>query len=290
MTYFLENDFLKVAIRQKGAELVSLYNKETHLEYLWSGDPAFWAKHSPVLFPIVGALKGNTYHYEGNSYELSRHGFARDMNFELEAEGESDLTFLLKSNAETQTVYPFEFRLRMIYTLHQNELSVQYKVTNHDSKDLYFSVGGHPAFRVPMTDETQYTDYYLEFNETEDFNRWPLAEGGLIDVSPEPVAENSNRIRLSHELFEKDALVFKHLKSTSVTLKSDQVPYQLKFDFEGFPYLGIWAAPQAPFVCIEPWCGIADSVTHDQNLETKEGINVLAAGEEFSRTWKVTLS
>lgn len=290
MTYFLENDFLKVAIRQKGAELVSLYNKETHLEYLWSGNPAFWAKHSPVLFPIVGALKGNEYHYEGSSYNLNRHGFARDMDFELEAEGESDLTFLLKSNANTQQVYPFEFRLRITYTLHQNELSVQYKVTNHDSKDLYFSVGGHPAFRVPMTDETQYTDYYLEFNETEDFNRWPLAEGGLIDVKPEPVVENNNRISLSHELFAEDALVFKHLKSTSVTLKSDQVPYQLKFDFEGFPYLGIWAAPKAPFVCIEPWCGIADSVTHDQQLATKEGIHRLTAGEIFKRTWKVTLS
>ncbi|PKK35897.1 aldose epimerase [Siphonobacter sp. SORGH_AS_0500] len=290
MTYFLENDYLKVAIRQKGAELVSLYHKETHLEYLWSGDPAFWAKHSPILFPIVGALKNNEYHYEGNSYKLSRHGFARDMEFELEAEGESDLTFLLKSNAETMAVYPFEFRLRVIYTLRQNELSVQYKVTNHDSKDLFFSVGGHPAFRVPFTDETQYTDYYLEFNETEDFHRWPLAEGGLIDVTPEPVVENSNRIALSHELFAEDALVFKHLKSTSVTLKSDQVPYQLKFDFEDFPYLGIWAAPKAPFVCIEPWCGIADSVTHDQNLETKEGINRLAAGEVFERTWKVTLS
>ncbi len=290
MTFFLENESVKVSVRQKGAELVSIYNKSTHLEYLWSGDPAYWAKHSPILFPIVGALKDNQYLYDGKSYTLSRHGFARDMDFELEEESEHSLTFLLKSNADTQAVYPFEFRLRIKYTLLENELSVQYQVSNQDSKEMLFSVGGHPAFRVPLTPETQYTDYYLEFNETEDFNRWPLAESGLIDREPTPVAENTNRIALSHELFAQDALVFKHLKSTSVILKSDHTPYQLSFDFGEFPYLGIWAAPQAPFVCIEPWCGIADSVDHDQQLATKEGITRLAAGEECKRTWSVTVS
>ncbi|MFT4032637.1 MAG: aldose 1-epimerase family protein [Siphonobacter sp.] len=286
----LENDFIKAAFRTKGAELISIYNKKTQLEYLWNGNPAFWAKHSPVLFPIVGSLKENHYLFEGQSYSLSRHGFARDSEFEVESNTGNNLVFYLGDSPETQAVYPFKFEFRIQYTLVENTLIVSYLVENPGQKDLLFSVGGHPAFQVPLVGGTAYEDYYLEFDQTEDLKHWPLADNGLIESEPVLLRANTSRLPLTHELFYEDALVFKQLNATHITLKSDKTPHQLAFHFENFPFLGIWAAPNAPFVCIEPWCGIADSVKHDQNLETKEGINRLAPTATFKRNWSISLT
>jgi galactose mutarotase-like enzyme len=287
MTLSIENQDIKASFQTKGAEL-------THLtafgaDRMWSGDPAFWGKHSPVLFPIVGALRDNTYFYEGKSYSLGRHGFARDREFAVVSQTGTEVVFGLTSDEESKKVYPFDFDFRIRYTLSGNRLEVAYSVHNTGGEVMWFSVGGHPAFAVPVAEGTSYEDYYLEFSETEDFNRWPLAGDGLIGAATEPVALRTNRIPLTKELFYGDALVFKHLKSTSVTLKSDKTPRALTFDYAGFPYLGIWAAKNAPFVCIEPWCGIADSFDHNQQLTEKEGINRLEAGEVFSRVWSVAL-
>lgn len=281
------NDKLSVTIAKAGAELQHVKHKENGLEYMWSGDPNYWAKHSPVLFPIVGALKNNEYLFGGKPYELGRHGFAREREFQVYEHGETSVSFRLDSDEETFKVYPFEFQLILNYVLHENELSVEYLVINKGAGDMFFSVGGHPAFKVPLANDLSYEDYYLEFAQAENAPRWPIAAGGLIQPSAEPFPYNGNRIDLTKELFAKDAIVFKDLKSTTVTLKSDKSPNGLEFDYTGFPFLGIWAAPQADFVCIEPWCGIADSVDTTQNLPEKEGINRLAEGESFSRTWKV---
>lgn len=286
----LENAILRVTINPKGAELTSIFHKENGIDYCWSADAAFWGKSSPVLFPIVGALKDNRYTFDGKSYSLPRHGFARDYVFEVEKQEAESLTFLLKSNVDTLAVFPFEFEFRLRYTLTNNQLSVSYLVDNTGGNTLYFSVGGHPAFAVPLTEDTTYNDYFLEFNQQETFARWPLADGGLIGLNPETMLDETTKMPLSKELFYEDALVFKGLKSTNIVLKSDKTPHQLSFDFEGFPFLGIWAAKDANFVCIEPWCGIADSENHNQELTQKEGIETLGVNKTFERTWSVSVS
>jgi galactose mutarotase-like enzyme len=154
-------------------------------------------------------------------------------------------------------------------------------------EDMYFSVGGHPAFKVPLSEGTAYNDYSLVFDKKETTGRWPITSDGLIESNPDPLLNNSNILPISKELFLKDALVLKHLQSNSVRLQSDKTPHGLEFDFTGFPSLGLWATPGADFLCIEPWCGIADSEHTDQQIQNKEGINCLPAGEKFEATWKV---
>jgi galactose mutarotase-like enzyme len=283
----LENEILKVVINPKGAELTSLFHKETQLEYLWNGDPAFWAKHSPVLFPIVGTLRNNQYHYQGKSYFLGRHGFAREMQFAVHDHQPDQITFQLQDNNLTHQNYPFAFRFNIRYTLTENSLAVTYHVVNPAKQTLYFSVGGHPAFAVPLTKDTNYEDYYLVFDKQENTPRWPISNDGLIENTPDPLLQHSDRLPLTKELFSKDALVLKSLKSSLISVRSDKTEHGLRFDFPGFPFLGLWAAKGADFLCIEPWCGIADSVNTSQQLEEKEGINALEPGGEFSRTWIV---
>ena len=286
----LKNKNLSIKINPKGAELTSLFNNENQTEYMWNADPKFWGKSSPVLFPIVGSLKKNRYRFEGQEYTLPRHGFARDREFITEKSEENSVTFLLTHDENTLQVYPFKFEFRIIYSLEKNALKVTYSIKNIGENTMYFSVGGHPAFAVPLAENTEYNDYYLEFNKTETFKRWGLTPDGLIQIQPSDFLIDTNKLPLTKELFYDDAIVFKNLKSTSVILKSDKTNNQLKFDFEGFPYLGIWAAKDADFVCIEPWCGIADSANHNQELTEKEGIICLNLGENFERSWRVEVS
>lgn len=288
--FTLENEYLKIEINSKGAELNSIYNKKKNIEYMWSGDPAFWGKKSPVLFPIIGSLKNDTYYFENKAYQLSRHGFAREMEFEVTNQNASAITFtLIRSNA-TLEKYPFQFKFDIIYSIKDKQLQVTYRVVNKGdiSQKLYFSVGGHPAFKLPVLPATSYTDYWLEFNKKENAGRWPISGEGLIKEQPIPLMTDTNRLPLAKDLFYTDAIVFKKLNSTSVKLVSGQSGEIFDFDFTGFPYLGIWAAKGADFVCIEPWCGIADSVNSNQQLTEKEGINMLDSTDQFERTWKFT--
>jgi galactose mutarotase-like enzyme len=283
----LENDFLIVKIKPKGAELNSVFNKLTKLEYMWSGDPKVWGKTSPVLFPIVGQLKDNTYLYKGNSWSLPRHGFARDMEFAIDEEIKSEVTFSLTDSEASLQKYPFQFTLLIKYILHDDTLQVIYTVKNNDAAPMYFSLGAHPAFKVPLIQGTSYNDYYLLFNHEENFMRWPISAEGTIETKPYQMQSDKRRIDLSKDLFAEDALVFKNLKSDVISIRSDKHGHGLDFRFSRFPFMGIWAAPQADFVCIEPWCGIADAVQHNQKLEMKEGINLLNKSELWERTWQV---
>lgn len=287
--FTIENQQIKAVINAKGAELTQLFHKEHELNYLWNGDPAVWGKHSPVLFPIVGTLKNNTYFYNDQSYQLPRHGFARDKQFAVEEQTADTITFLLRNDAENFTIYPFIFEFRIRYSLFENSLAVAYEVVNAGKEVMYFSVGAHPAFALPLVPGTAYTDYYLEFNQPETAPKWPISPEGLIEQTPLPLLENAKRLNLSKNLFQKDALVLKGMASSIVTLGSDKTLHGFRFDYPGFPFLGIWAAKNADFVCIEPWCGIADSVNTNQQLPDKEGINKLVAGELFTRTWTVTV-
>ena len=283
------NGIIQAGIAIKGAELQSLKHLENGLQYMWKGDPAVWGKFSPILFPIIGTLKDDRFLYKEKEYKLSRHGFAREKDFNLEEVTETRAVFLLTHDSDSTSKYPFEFELRIIYELIGDRLSVTYSVINPSSEPFYFSVGGHPAFALPLAVGTDYQDYYLLFDSTETCPRWPISPEGLIEKNPVGCLENSNRLPITKELFMKDALVFKNLSSKVVSLKSDKTQHGWSFDFSGFPYLGIWAAKGADFICIEPWCGIADSVDHSGELTNKEGIQKAEKGKDFKRTWSLQI-
>ncbi|MCH5599180.1 aldose 1-epimerase family protein [Niabella ginsengisoli] len=287
MIYTIQNNNLLISVASKGAELQRIEDVETGQQYMWNAGPE-WPKYSPVLFPIVGALKNDTYLYNGQQYNLPRHGFARDMEFELFQQTDDTLLFLLKSDANTLDKYPFHFELYVEYALIEKSLKVTYKVHNINKQVMYFSVGGHPAFKAPIFEGDQYEDYVLEFDQNENAGRW-LLDGGLLKTGTEPLLNHTNKLPLQKELFYTDAIVLKHLNSNKVSLLSVKTGKGLEFDFTGFPYLGIWAAKNADFVCIEPWCGIADSVESNQQLVDKEGINDLKAGEYFERSWRFSV-
>jgi galactose mutarotase-like enzyme len=285
----LENEFIRAVFSPKGAELQQLISLETNENYLWNGDAKFWGKFSPVLFPIVGGLKENTYHYDNQEYNLTRHGFARDKEFNLELENKDELLFVLSDSPETLSIYPFKFKLGIRYELKDSSLICTYEISNTDSKEIFFSIGGHPAFAIKTTTELTYSDYYLQFNNDEVITYHEI-ENDLISDHTNSLDLTEGKLHLDHELFYNDALVFKTLKSDAISIRNTKNSNKLEFKFTDFPYFGIWAAKDADFVCLEPWCGIADVVGQDQNLERKEGIVKLASNAKFTRSWNVTIS
>ncbi|WP_443937112.1 aldose 1-epimerase family protein [Pedobacter sp. MW01-1-1] len=282
----LENAYIQAKITEKGAELQSLFSTETNVEYLWSGDATYWAKRSPILFPIVGSLKDDTYRYRGKEYALPRHGFARDYLFDSKQISATEAVFTLSQSDEILQKYPFYFTLAVKYTLIDRKLNVTYEVLNTGSDELLFSLGAHPAFAVPNTPATRYEDYYLTFNDDEKLVCWQL-EQGLLANSTTTIPLNGHKLKLDHALFVNDALVLKNLQSNCVSLLNVKNDVGLHFHFDDFPFFGIWAAPDAPFVCLEPWCGVADSVNHTKEITQKEGVVRLEPAEEFVRFWEV---
>jgi galactose mutarotase-like enzyme len=291
MKITLENEQIRAVIETIGAELQELKSLGNGISYLWSGDPAYWGKFSPILFPIVGTLKENTYYFNNHPYSLPRHGFARERNFECIQQTADSASFLLTDDASTKEVFPFDFQLVIRYTLLNNLLSCAYMVTNPGKEDLYFSIGAHPAFAVPVgasQEAPNYEDYFLQFNQSSSLQRYQLNKG-LIGKETAEISLENHRLPLSKSLFQDDAIVLKNLPDTSISLRSDKHAHGLDFGFHDFPFFGIWAAPGAPFVCLEPWCGIADSIDHNQQLEQKEGINQLQPGAVFERNWTVKI-
>lgn len=280
----LFNEALTVTINEKGAELQSI--QLNGLEYLWQADPSYWSKHSPVLFPIVGELKDGKYFFNNKEYRLARHGFARDKIFEAEKISETSALFTLRSSPETLVVYPFHFTFRVEYTLTGSALSCTYHVENISNDFMYFSVGGHPAFKVPLVKNLEYADYMLEFNNDDVLTR-NLLHKGLIADNTEQLNLLNKKLPLKQSLFYTDAIVLKHLKSDEIRMFTEKNAHGLKFKFNGFPHFGIWAAVDARFVCLEPWCGIADGIHANQQLINKEGINKLASNQKWQRTWSV---
>ncbi len=282
----LQNETLTAVIATKGAELQQLSNSNTSINYMWSGNAAYWGKYSPVLFPIVGGLKNDTYYYNNKQYTLPRHGFARDREFTAQQLSPTEVVFTLQDDEQTRAVYPFAFLLQLRYTLTGNTLACTYHVHNPGATQLLFSVGAHPAFAVPLNEGLQYSDYYLAFNQTENLQRWKLLNG-LIDNKAVQLPATNNEVALHPSLFYEDAIVLKNLQSNCITLASKKNMHGLHFHYNGFPFFGIWAAKDAPFICLEPWCGIADRVNHNQQLTEKEGIEILQPNQNFERTWSV---
>lgn len=285
----LENDFLKVEISTKGAQLTSIINKETQTEHLWQADPAVWPWHAPNLFPVVGGLINNELLVDGSTYQMSRHGFARQSEFILLESDEEHAVFSLPSCEKTLQIYPYKFDFQILYTLIDNAVRLTFKLISHDNKTIYFSVGGHPAFNVPFNAGEKYEDYYIEFETEEKLVTHLLSKDGFFNSETHPVATPKNRLYLTRDLFNDDALVFKDLKSRSVTIKSDKHGQTLSVEFPHFNYLGIWAKPGADFVCIEPWLGCADTEGKHVDISRKEAIQQLKPGHVFEAAYFVSI-
>lgn len=290
MLYTLENEKFKIIANNHGAELSSISSKEDGTEYLWNGNKKYWGYHAPVLFPIIGKVKGGIYRVDGKEYNLPQHGLARVREFELIEKSENKLVFELLYSEETLKIYPYKFSLKITYSLVEDGVITAYTVENKDDKDIYFSIGAHPAFMCPIKGGELIDDYYFEFNEKETVNKMPINKEGYIKRETVKCLNNSNIINLSFDVFKNDALVFNDLKSNKISLKSVNHDRYVTMDFTGFPYMGLWTKPTgAPFVCIEPWYGHADFEDFDGELKDKDGIQKLEVGEVFNASYTVTV-
>jgi galactose mutarotase-like enzyme len=287
----LENDLLRVTIRPQGAELTSLFNKQTQIEHLWQADPAIWGWHAPNLFPVVGGCLNNQILIDRQAYPMERHGFARRSIFELDENTDTSARFSLSDSDETRDVYPYRFKFGVEYTLNGPALTVTYRVENTDDKDVFFSVGGHPAFNVPMHDGENYNSYFLEFDEDLDgLETHRISPTGFFTGETAPLEMEESRLWLGEYLFNEDALVIKNLDTKKVVLRCKSHNQSITVDFADFDYLGIWSKPGAPFVCIEPWLGCADSEGRPVAFSRKEGIQEVAEEESFTASFVITVA
>lgn len=289
-TYSAENEFIKITVQETGAELCSLINKETGTEHIWQADPGIWASHAPNLFPVIGVLKDSKFHYEGREYEMPKHGFVRyNENVRLKEKAKDKLVFELIYSEESLKVYPFKFDFRIEFNLKGRSLEVKHHIINLGTREMYFFLGGHPAFNICLFEGEEIRDYSIEFDQNMDLSRYLLNEEGLVSPQTEPVLDNDRKIRLTKKIFENDALIFKNIPSKKANLVSKKNGNILSVNYPDFKNLGIWAKPGAPYVCIEPWLGIADVEGTNQNLKNKEGIIKLAAENEFKADYTISI-
>ncbi len=287
MNTTLENDSLLIQIHDLGAELYSVKHKMNDTEYMWQADPNIWKRHAPILFPIVGKLKDNQYTYGGNTYTMNQHGFARDMPFKPTDITSTSVTYILSALPETRKIYPFEFTLSISYRLNQQTLTISYRVENTDTKVLPFSIGAHPGFSCPIDTSEALTDYIIEFEQLEQADTH-LLNNGLFDYRTQQYLDHASSFPITPHTFDQDALVFHGLKSKYVKLLSNVSGRFVQVSIAGFPYLGIWAKPGAPFVCIEPWQGLADYVDSNGDLFAKKGMLTLSPGNTFDCSYEIT--
>lgn len=290
MTILIENDQLKVTIAEHGAELVSLISKETGIEYIWQADPTYWGRHAPVLFPFVGRLKNDQYTYQGHTYHMGQHGFARDMDFTVIEQGAESVALSLKSTPETRKNYPFDFELIIRYELGGDGVVTHYQVQNTGNDTMYFSIGGHPAFNVPLEEGLTFEDYFLAFSPMKSRIRLPL-NGPYIDWEQKTLGQTNTSFKLTREMFKDDAVIFETKGLNAFSVRSEKSPHSLTLSYNNLPYVGFWSPypKEAPFVCIEPWAGIADTLDTTGELIDKKGIQTLAPEELYQTKYSITV-
>ncbi len=270
----LKSDDLYVTISTFGAEIQSIRGKNG-TEFLWYGDERIWPGRAPILFPICGGLKEDKYVYEGREYNLEKHGFGRLVEYEIEEASENKAVFLLKSNENTKECYPFDFEFRAVFELSGNKLDVTYNIRNTGKNEMYYSVGAHEGYNCPEGVD----EYDVIFDKAETLDTYVL-HGNFIGDDTVRVLENDTVFPLKREYFSVDALVFKNVNSDTLTLVHRNSTKRVKVSFPDHPYLLFWTKPTGEYICIEPWCGIADIIGSDYELKHKEGIIKLSAGDE----------
>ena len=284
----IRNESLTLEIDAHGAEMKSLIDNCSGQEYLWCGDAAYWGRTSPVLFPLVGNYREKQSCFDGKWYSLSQHGFARDMDFELVSEKGDEIWFALEDSPETLEKYPFGFRLELGYRLQGRAVEVLWKVTNKNDREMYFSIGGHPAFNCPLREGEKQTDYRIGFDTCEPLTASVLDENGTVFERTKVLELTDGMLQITDSLFDEDALIVEHDQAHKVALYTPEGEKYLEVKFEA-PLFGIWspAGKHAPFVCIEPWYGRSDRADFGQKLEEREWGNVLKAGEIFTAVYQI---
>ena len=270
--YQLKNEERTLTVISAGAEMKSLKDNKTEQEYLWQADPKFWGRTSPVLFPIVGNYAQKQSVYEGKTYTLSQHGFARDMEFDLESQTEEEIWFVLKDTESTLEKYPFHFILKVGYRLSGRQVEVMWKVENPNDKKMYFSIGGHPAFNCPLKEGEKQEDCQLVFDTEGPLTSSILNEEGALCPRTKILNLFGKCLKLEEHLFDEDALIIENHQAQRIGLADADGKVYLEVEFDA-PLFGIWspAKKHAPFVCIEPWYGRSDREDFDHILEN-EGV------------------
>lgn len=290
MIYEIKNTGVIVSVDSKGAELVSLIDY-SGIEYMWQKDEKYWDGCSPVLFPIVGRVENGRYMIDGKSYDMPIHGFLRDKEFRLIHKNENKMVFSFSSDEDTKRIYPFDFNFIITYTLDEYSLNVKFEITNTGNEKMPFSVGAHPGFNIPLQRNESFEDYRIIFEKQENASCPKIDENYKIDFSSEEnILNNEKALKLNHELFKNDALVFHDLNSEYLILESRKSGRGLKFEFKKFPYLGIWQSygNDTPFLCIEPWHGMG-MCSDDTEFLKKRGMISLDEGKTFSIDYTVTV-
>jgi galactose mutarotase-like enzyme len=290
MMHTIENEFLRITVHRKGAELTSLYDKVNGIEHLWHGDPAVWGWHAPVLFPIVGRCLDDKISIDGKDYKMEKHGFARNLDFELVSQEKHSLSYHLSSSESTLSIYPYQFDFYITYTLDGSTVKESFQVVNKETGMIYFSLGGHPAFAVPFLAGERYEDYHIEFEKDTNLDRYLIDTDGFFDGRRVKTLDGSRLLPLTKDMFADDAYIFKNLQSRKVTLRSAKNPHTLSVSFPDFHYLGLWAKVDAPYVCIEPWRGCADTAGHPTPFDRKEEIISLPPLGKFEASIVITIS
>lgn len=277
----LENEHLTIMINPLGAELTSVIDRASDYEFMWQADADFWGRHAPVLFPIVGRLKDNQYQYNGDTYNMTQHGFARDSEFEVVETTGSTALFCLKSSEATKEKYPFDFELYIQYTLNRKNVVTKYKIVNPSTEEeMYYAIGGHPAFNMSQKEdasgELEFDQVTVEIKPHVEITHLPLTADGLIADS-KAEQQVPGEMKITHETFHNDALVYKIDEGKAIELKDKANNVQINVLTSNLPYVGIWSPypVRGGFVCIEPWAGIADTESTSGNYNEKVGINHL---------------
>lgn len=286
----IESQFLEAEISCFGAELVTLRDKETLIDYIYEGDQKFWNRSAPVLFPFVGKLQNDSYRYGGKNYKTQRHGFARDLEFELISHQKDEVRLGLQFSQETLKDFPFKFKLSVTYKVYGPLLTTSFEVQNLEKRDMYFSIGCQPGFKIPIT-KGKVEDHFLEFEQVEYSGPYYL-ENELVDFESKPGLHHfqGKKILLSEKLFRYDSLVFKDVQSEWVRFRNTIDDHMIELLPGDAPYLLIWRPQRAPFLCIAPCWGIADDLLSDGDLLKKEGIIHLEAGSRFRTQFSFKLS
>ena len=282
MEYIIHNEYLKIRISSLGAELQSVTGTDGR-EYLWYGDEKFWSGRAPLLFPVCGGLINDSYILNGNKYQMPKHGFAKHSEFTPEYKSDESCTFLLKSNEKTLRMFPFEFELRVKYSLEKSSLKVEYSVKNLSDGTMYFSIGAHEGYYLPGGIE----EYSIEFEKHETLDTFEF-DGSFPNGKKHRILENSRSLPLEYKYFDDDTLMFSGLNSAKAAIVSHGGEKIAEVDFSGFKYLLLWTMPDAPYICIEPWQGSPDPVGRCMELSEKPDIITLPVGEEFNISHTIT--
>ncbi len=291
MLYTIQNEYLQLSVESRGGELYSIRGRDG-CEYLWQGDPAYWADRAPVLFPVIARLEGKQYALEGKLYPMGIHGFAAKSEFSLVAHSADGLTLRLAATAETREYYPFDFTLELSYRLRGNVIELGAQVTNHGDALMPFALGGHPGFRVPLDEGVPFESYYLEFSAPCAPERIGFtADTVLLSSQNTPYPLRDGRVLpLSHSLFDDDAIILQHA-DRQVTLKSDASRRSITVAYPQMPYLGFWHRPKtdAPYVCIEPWSSLPGRSGITEELACRSDFIRLPGGGTYENTWTITI-